>query len=75
MADAATDTRLDELESRVEFQEDTIAGLNEALVRQQQRMDKLEAALQLIVDRLDRGHFDAGQDAGGSPPEPPPPHY
>ncbi|MCB1686813.1 MAG: SlyX family protein [Pseudomonadales bacterium] len=65
-----SDTRIDAIESRVEFQEDTIASLNEALVRQQERLDLLEQMLQSLIERI-------GEDSevADQPPEPPPPHY
>lgn len=64
------DTRIDDLESRVEFQEDTIAGLNEALVQQQARLDLLEKLLQSLIERINES-----SEAADTVPEPPPPHY
>ncbi len=65
--------RLDELESRQAFQDDTIAALNEALVRQQQHLAHLEKMLGLVIERLQ----DAVPDVSLPEPqeEPPPPHY
>ncbi len=64
--------RLDQLETKLAFQEDALAALNDALVGQQTRLDHLEAMLQLLVERL-------RDQADGQPPdamdEPPPPHY
>ena len=64
------DARIDDLESRVEFQEDTITGLSEALVKQQERLDLLEKLLQSLIERIN-----AGAESGDDAPEPPPPHY
>lgn len=62
--------RIDEIEARVEFQEDTIAGLNDALVKQQERLDQLEKLLQSLIERIN-----ADAESGDEVPEPPPPHY
>ena len=63
--------RLDELESRMAFQEDTIASLNEALVAQQQRIAYLEKMLDLLIER----YREAAPDMALPEEEPPPPHY
>ena len=65
------DERLDELESRQAFQEDTIASLNEALVAQQARIAYLEKMLELLIDRYQA----MVPDAASPGEEPPPPHY
>jgi SlyX protein len=62
--------RIDELESRMAFFEDTISSLNDALVAQQNRMDDMEAMLKAVVDQL--GKIIAQEPEGE---EPPPPHY
>ena len=63
--------RLNELESRQAFQEDTIASLNQALVAQQQRIAYLEKMLELLIER----YRDIAPDAALPVEEPPPPHY
>ena len=63
--------RITELESRLEFTDDTIARLNDALVVQQQRYFELERRLTLLVKRLQSGDVEMGDPAQ----EPPPPHY
>lgn len=67
---ASHEARLETLESRLAFQEDTIQQLNDALVGQQTRIDRLEALLMLMAQRF-------GSDEGEPGPvvEPPPPHY
>ncbi len=62
--------RIDELESRVAFQEETIAKLDEALAGQQQQLLDVQRALSMLTSRL--AEVEADQDDG---PEPPPPHY
>jgi len=62
--------RIDELESRQAFQDDTIAGLNAALIAQQQRIAHLEKMLDLVIDRF----REANQDMS-LPANEPPPHY
>lgn len=63
--------RLEELESRQAFQEDTIASLNEALIAQQQRIAYLEKMLELLIERYRQTQPDTAMPAE----EPPPPHY
>ena len=63
--------RLDELESRQAFQEDTIASLNEALVAQQQRIAYLEKMLDLLIER----YREVAPEMALPEEEPPPPHY
>ncbi len=44
--------RLDELETKMAYQEDTIQQLNEALGCQQKQLDQLERTCQVLIDRL-----------------------
>ena len=71
--DDTNEHRLIDLESRFSFQEETIRELSDALVRQQQRLDRLEASLNVVVEQLQRG--DAGDDAPQKPEDERPPHY
>lgn len=68
---ARTSLRIDELETRLTFQDDTIASLNEALVMQQQRIDKLEKLVQLVVERV----TEVAPELDLPGEEEPPPHY
>ncbi len=63
--------RLNELESRQAFQEETIASLNEALISQQQRIAQVEKMLELMVERFRQSASDVDLPSD----EPPPPHY
>jgi SlyX protein len=64
------EARLEDLETRVAFQEDTIQQLNDALVRQQHRIDQLEASLRMLVEQLQ-----TVEERDDLLEEPPPPHY
>jgi SlyX protein len=62
--------RISELESRLEFQDETIARLNDALVAQQNRLDQLEKRQQQLIE-----HLKSAQAKDNPVDEPPPPHY
>ena len=64
--------RMDQLETKLAFQEDALAALNDALVDQQVRLDHLEAMLKLLVERLREQTEAHPRDVLE---EPPPPHY
>jgi SlyX protein len=66
-----TPQRIDTLEAKIAFQEDTIASLNEALIGQQTRIDRLEQLLHMVIREVE-------QTSSGDAVlqnEPPPPHY
>ncbi|RPG23437.1 MAG: SlyX family protein [Gammaproteobacteria bacterium TMED92] len=65
-----TAERISELETRLEFQDETIAQLNDALIAQQKRLDDLEKRLQQLV-----AHIKTMQAKDEPKLEPPPPHY
>lgn len=63
--------RIDDLESRLAFQDDTINALSDELVRQQRDIERLQAQMAALLKRQQEltGQFEAQeQDA-------PPPHY
>ena len=62
--------RISELESRLEFQDETITRLNDALVAQQNRLDQLEKRQQQLIE-----HLKSAQAKDDPTKEPPPPHY
>ena len=65
--------RLDELETRLAFQDDTIQSLNDALGQQQIALDRLQRSLQLIAKRQsDMASLMPGESADDNQP---PPHY
>ena len=63
--------RVDTLESRLAFQDDTIGQLNDALIAQQARIDLLEAEMRQLIDEF-RGGM---SDAQVKPADELPPHY
>ena len=70
----AHDARISELESRLEFQDETIQKLNDALVQLQNKSFDQEKRLSHLGQRL---QVLAGNHDGADPNqvEPPPPHY
>ncbi len=64
--------RIDTLESRFAFQEDTIGKLNDVIVDQQARLAQLEKTVRSLVERIAEQEIAPGLD---EPDEPPPPHY
>ncbi len=64
--------RLDELEMRVAFQDETIEVLNEAVSRQEMMLAKLQRSLELVARR----QADlAASMPGDAEDDQPPPHY
>ena len=66
--------RISELESRLEFQDETIQKLNDEMVQLQKKLFAHEKQLKHLSGRL---QFLMGNDDGADPNqvEPPPPHY
>lgn len=64
--------QLVELESRIAFQDDTIAALNAEILEHQKRIERLQRQVLMLADKLTQDH-----DSGILRPEeePPPPHY
>jgi SlyX protein len=65
------DAKRIELETRLTFQEDTIAKLNDALVDQQRQLDQLRAVIARLVELIER----SAPDPSYSVDEERPPHY
>ena len=64
--------RIEELESRLAFQDDTIEQLNQALAMQQQDMDKLRHQMGLIATRMKEM---VDSQVARQSEDTPPPHY
>jgi len=64
--------RLDALEIRIAYQDQTIEDLNTALSAQWQEVEKLRREMALLEAQL-REAAESAREAGA--PEPPPPHY
>jgi SlyX protein len=62
--------RIDTLEMRLTFQDDTIETLNQTITAQWREIDALKRKMALLVERLE----DAQGNAEGARNEPPP-HY
>jgi SlyX protein len=65
------EVRIEHLETRIAFQDQTIDDLNKMLTAQWQEIDKLKRELAKLGDQLKEAQFIGGASA----PEPPPPHY
>ena len=68
------DRRISELESPLEFQDETIQKLNDEMVQLQHKLFAQEKQLKRLSERLQA----RGEDEDGADPnqiEPPPPHY
>ncbi|MFI8382950.1 SlyX family protein [Pseudomonas sp. NPDC079086] len=63
--------RINDLQSRLAFQDDTIQALNDALVGQQRLLERLQLQVAALIKRQDEvsSHFGMAED------EAPPPHY
>jgi SlyX protein len=64
--------RIDALEMRLAFQDETIEDLNKAIIAQWKQIDVLTRRFAVLEDRVAVGEQRA--DLAGLP-EPPPPHY
>jgi SlyX protein len=64
--------RINEVETRLAFQETTLQELNEALTSQQQQLSQMQAVLEKLRERIVELASNMQPDAAV---EPPPPHY
>jgi SlyX protein len=72
MADDAQAARIDALEIRIAYQDQTIEELNAALVRQAGEIDRLRREMRLLEAEMREAMAAAPGEAAA---EPPPPHY
>ena len=61
---------IEELQSRVTFQEDLLGKLDDALSSQQQQIMEMQRQIEMILQQLK-----SFQQEMPDTPEPPPPHY
>jgi SlyX protein len=64
--------RINEVETRLAFQETMLQELNEALTSQQQQLSQMQAVLEKLSERIVELASNMQPDAAI---EPPPPHY
>lgn len=67
-----TDTMLEDLQMRLTFLDDAVAGLDSADVALSRRLDAIEHALETMRTEILSLRSATGHDPGS---EPPPPHY
>jgi len=67
-----TDKRIDELETKIAYQEYTIQELNDVIYEQQQQIDRVEVMCKHLMDRI-QTLSDTG--ANEQPANDRPPHY
>ncbi len=73
MSDTETlNARIDALEMRVAYQDQTIEDLNKTVIDQWKRIDALTRQIASLADRVQEAEDNAGS---GAPPDRPPPHY
>lgn len=65
------DERINELESRLAFQDDTLQALNDALVAQQRLLERVQLQMAALIKRQE----EVGSQFGMAEDEAPPPHY
>jgi SlyX protein len=64
--------RIDALEIRIAYQDETIETLNKTITEQWRQIDALSREMMNLRDRLNDAEM---KSVGGTAPEPPPPHY
>ncbi len=69
--DTRLSERIDALEARIAYQDDTIETLNQTVTAQWQQIDALRRLMAELSDRL----RDAESNSRGVPANEPPPHY
>jgi len=65
------DERINDLQSRLAFQDDTIQALNDALVAQQRLLERLQLQVAALIKRQD----EVSSQFGMAEDEAPPPQY
>ncbi|RJG47892.1 SlyX family protein [Motilimonas pumila] len=65
--------RLEYLETKVAFQDDTIEALNQEIAEQQNKIETLRSQMQFLVQKMKDGHVE--NQVASEAEETPPPHY
>jgi len=72
MTDTSLTNRIDALEMRIAYQDETIEDLNKTITAQWKEIDRLTREIANLGDSIREAEQRAGAIAA---PEPPPPHY
>ena len=67
----SSDARIDALEMRIAYQDETIENLNQALTAQWEQIDALKREIARLMERIATAENNLGAPAGHEPP----PHY
>lgn len=70
---ADSEARLVDIETKLAYQEDTVLALNDAVSRQQKRIDQLEMTVKLLVERIQQ--MAAAAESAFPMADEKPPHY
>ena len=70
MAEQDTAARIEDLETKLTFQEDTIQKLNDVIVTCQTRVDEHDAMIRMLMEQVR-----TAEQIINPEDEPPPPHY
>ena len=70
MSSSSLQNRIDELETRLTFQDDIVASLNDALAQQQRSIMQLERSIEKLMEQIEESGYPSTDAA-----EEPPPHY
>ena len=64
--------KIEVLETRQAFHEDTVESLNKVIIQQQQDIDRLQLLIEILEERIKQS---ANQQTDIASEEQPPPHY
>jgi SlyX protein len=68
-----SEERLENIETKLSFQEDLVEELNKTVYQQQQKIERLEAMCQSLAQHVQS--LSAARNDGGMPANERPPHY
>lgn len=67
----SVEARINELECRLAFQDDTLHSLNDVVVNQQRQIDRLQQQIAALIKRQEEQQSQFGIEEDNTPP----PHY